>query len=151
MENAKSTKLKLEDLTIAKLDELNQAKLIVGRWERNTNNIIKKELRYPDFSSMKKVRRHSSARTRVLKSVLHIREDTPAGSEFYRSRSRRTALLQLHRGETQSPWLHFSSFLVACWTCPVPLFALHGFPFSSCCETNVYSFHYLLDKALINC
>lgn len=106
MENAKSTKLKLEDLTIAKLDELNQAKLIVGRWERNTNNIIKKELRYPDFSSMKKVRRHSSARTRVLKSVLHIREDTPAGSEFYRSRSRRTALLQLHRGETQSPWLH---------------------------------------------
>jgi hypothetical protein len=82
MENAKSIKLKLEDLTIAKLDELNQAKLIVGRWERNTNNIIKKELRYPYFSSMKKVRRQSSARTRVLKSVLHIREDKPARSEF---------------------------------------------------------------------
>jgi hypothetical protein len=107
MENEKSTKLKLEDLTIAKLDSLNQAKLIVGRLElENEIRIIKKELRYLDFSSMKKVRRHSSARTRVLKSVLHIREDTPAGSEFYRSRSQRTALLQLHRGETQSPWLH---------------------------------------------
>ncbi|AQK70081.1 ATP synthase subunit 1 [Zea mays] len=56
MENEKSTKLKLEDLTIAKLDSLNQAKLIVGRLElENEIRIIKKELRYLDFSSMKKV------------------------------------------------------------------------------------------------
>lgn len=70
IKNDELMNLKLEDLPMEKLDELNQAKLLTEVKWSGIKKIRKGESKKnyesnPDLSSMKKVRRHSSARTRV--------------------------------------------------------------------------------------